>query len=269
MLKQTTTALILFAFSALASAQSSARRDHIDVRIIAEHSQVAPGQKTRIAIHFEPDPEWHVYWRNPGDSGLRPEISWQSDSLNIGDLMWAYPESIPVAHMTNYGFHELLLPAWAEVAKNAAGQLQVQAKVEWLVCQEACIPGDAELSLTLPIANEGMSDDGRSALFNSWQEKMPVPLGVLGASGTLENRSLVLDIFANQLVFAEAESVEVFIENLDLVSYQAPQEIKWKRNRLLWKQNLSEYFSGQKPSSVDVVIVVDHKRAYRVNIPIS
>lgn len=268
MLERIATALCFFAVAGVACAQSSARRDHIDVRLIAEHNQVAPGQQTQLAIHFVPDPEWHVYWRNPGDSGLRPEVQWQSDSLQVGELNWAFPEAIPVAHMTNYGFHELVLPAQAQVAANANGQLEVKAKVEWLVCQEACIPGDAELSLTLDSAEQAAENNEAAALLSEWQAKMPRELGVLGASAKLEDKQLALDIFANQLIFAEAEAVQVFVENLDLVRYNAPNEIKWKRNRLLWKQSLSEYFSGEQPSSVDIVIVVDHARAYRLNIPI-
>jgi DsbC/DsbD-like thiol-disulfide interchange protein len=268
MFKQVTTGLLLIAFAGMVSAQSSARRDHIDVRLVAEHTQVVPGQQTQLAIHFEPDPDWHVYWRNPGDSGLRPEVVWHSDAMQVGELNWAYPEAIPVAHMTNYGFHELVLPAKAQVAKNANGELEVKAKVEWLVCQEACIPGDAELSLTLNSAEQATQDEEVAGLLSKWQMKMPRELGVLGATAKLENKQLALDIFANQLVFEKAEEVQVFVENLDLVRYDAPEEIKWKRNRLLWKQNLSEYFSGEQPSSVDIVIVVDHVRAYRLNIPI-
>merc|ERR1711916_134321 len=60
---------------------------HAMVELIADHSDVTPGQTLRAALVLELDPHWHVYWKNPGDSGLPSEILWQDTSdTGIGDF---------------------------------------------------------------------------------------------------------------------------------------------------------------------------------------
>ncbi|WP_395338443.1 protein-disulfide reductase DsbD family protein [Ningiella sp. W23] len=132
---------------------------HIKVALLSEVDALVPGQAHMLAIRMQPDEQWHTYWRNPGDSGEAPQIQWaESAGLRFGDILWPTPESIPVAHLLNYGYsdtHLLMVPVFvdkgliSEASREAA--ITIQADLTWLVCKEDCIPGDASLTLTLPI----------------------------------------------------------------------------------------------------------------------
>lgn len=50
---------------------------HIAVDIKADVSTFVPGQPFWVAVNFVPEPHWHTYWQNPGDSGLAPTLDWQ------------------------------------------------------------------------------------------------------------------------------------------------------------------------------------------------
>ncbi|MCA8925036.1 MAG: hypothetical protein KDD82_24715, partial [Planctomycetes bacterium] len=43
--------------------------DHARPSLALEHTQVAPGGSTTLAVRFELSEHWHLYWTNPGDSG--------------------------------------------------------------------------------------------------------------------------------------------------------------------------------------------------------
>ena len=46
----------------------------VKVELLSDVTQVAPGASSWVALHFTIAPGWHLYWRNPGDSGA--PISW-------------------------------------------------------------------------------------------------------------------------------------------------------------------------------------------------
>jgi thiol:disulfide interchange protein DsbD len=58
-----------------ASAQSSAEAvgDHVALAVEAEHAGLRLGAG-ELALRFRMEEGWHIYWRNPGDSGLPPDI---------------------------------------------------------------------------------------------------------------------------------------------------------------------------------------------------
>lgn len=236
------------------------RQPHIQVELLAA-PKAASGQM-QAGVLFQPDPGWHVYWLNPGDTGLAPVISWSGDA-KFSSLQWPFPEAIPVAHLTNWGYHEETLIT-ASYDQSGA-QSAIGAELEWLVCKESCIPGSAKLSLDPAKLSEAELRRAEQ-YFAEFQTQVPKALGLLGASAKIIDGNLALEIYAAKKVFAGASSVQVFIENLDLVVYGEPVHQHAANNVLIWQQKLNEYFGGS-PNEVRAVIVVNHSQAYALAIP--
>ncbi len=51
------------------------------------------GQRVRVGVWFEPDPGWHLYWRNPGETGLPTRIEFQVEGGRAGPLAWPAPRA--------------------------------------------------------------------------------------------------------------------------------------------------------------------------------
>lgn len=138
-------------------ADSSATGPHIRVQLLSEHSGLQAGKDNWLGVLFSPDPHWHTYWQNPGDSGEPPTLQWTLPAGGTaGDIQWPLPSAIPVAHLVNYGYEGpnlLMVPIHIpETYKDH--QMTLSVAVSWLVCREDCIPGWADLSITLPISPE-------------------------------------------------------------------------------------------------------------------
>ena len=124
----------------------------------------APGETVWVALHLEMRPGWHVYWRNPGDAGLPPEIAWTlPPGFTAGEIAWPTPERFVVDDIGNYGYAgavDLLVPITAADPKTSirapvrtrAATAPIAAQATWLACADICIPGGAELALALPVA---------------------------------------------------------------------------------------------------------------------
>ena len=49
---------------------------HATVELVSDASEIAPGQTFHLGVTFDKEPHWHIYWKNPGASGLAPEFDW-------------------------------------------------------------------------------------------------------------------------------------------------------------------------------------------------
>lgn len=128
---------------------------HTIVTLISNRQSLVPGSHVWVGVWFEMEKGWHVYWQNPGDSGEPPKIQWQMPAgFHAGAMEWPAPERLTAPSIVDYGYeNQVLLFAPLNVPANLrdGGSVTVGAKVNWLVCREMCIPGKAQLSLTLPV----------------------------------------------------------------------------------------------------------------------
>ena len=125
----------------------------VTATLLASHGSVAPGQALWLGLRLDMAPGWHVYWENPGDSGLPTTVELAAPGLRIGPVRWPVPALLPAAGgIMNLGYEgevTLLLPAWVET--QAAGGLAIRGEARWLACRaDQCIPGRADLALDLP-----------------------------------------------------------------------------------------------------------------------
>lgn len=151
--------IVFFCFS-LASVTAHAdpiRAPHITVELLSEREAVAPHETQYIGIRFTPDPEWHVYWKNPGDSGLTPKVEWkfEPNEATASEFIYPAPERIQVGPIVNFGYHgDVLLLAKLNTEDLKPGsEIQINAQTRWLVCKQECVPGKASLSLKLPVVD--------------------------------------------------------------------------------------------------------------------
>jgi thiol:disulfide interchange protein DsbD len=149
---------------------------HVDVELVADVAGARPGDTFWLGVRFVPEKSWHVYWRNPGDSGEAPRIQWMLPSgLSAGELEWPTPERIPFGPLVNFAYPgEVLLAAPVTIARDVArdvaidAPLALRAAAKWLVCNEdECIPGGATVALTLPVGGGGTVSPAVARLFEA------------------------------------------------------------------------------------------------------
>ena len=101
---------VLAAWAGIA-AGAPVQGQHIEVELVSEVKTIAAGQPFWLAVRLSPDPAWHTYWRNPGDSGLPTRIEWTLGAGGaVGNTLWPYPQRIPLsAQVVNYGYHDEVL----------------------------------------------------------------------------------------------------------------------------------------------------------------
>ena len=134
---------------------SAASIPHGTVEIVAENQWIAPGSQTYLGLNFQLEKGWHIYWVNPGDSGQPPRVEWHLPAgLSAGEIEWPAARRLGTSTIVDFGYDTsvmLLVPMHASSALLASQAVKLGAELKVLVCREICIPGKAQISLSLPI----------------------------------------------------------------------------------------------------------------------
>ncbi len=175
--------LLMVAGLPASAASNYADAAHLRVQLVFPETQLYPGGSNRAGLYFKLEPGWHVYWKNAGDSGEPPRIQWTLPAgLTAGPLHFPAPTRLPLGPLMDYGYeNEVLFPFSFNVAKTAkAGPAVLDAKVNWLVCRQVCIPGKAELVESVQILSAAPPQPSTSPadaeLWTRLAKTLPVPL---------------------------------------------------------------------------------------------
>jgi DsbC/DsbD-like thiol-disulfide interchange protein len=243
---------------------------HGTLELVAEDQWITPGHTLYLGLHFQLEKDWHIYWVNPGDSGEPPHVDWRlPPGITAGTIEWPTPHRLETPGIVDFGYENsvtLIVPMYPN-ANLATQPVKFGAALKLLVCsREMCIPGKAQLSLTLPVKAQPPLLDPRTAdWFVATRKSLPVPMpGSWKVKVGETNDSFVLtaDIghpITQAVFFPLAESQ---------IANAAPQKLV----RLAGGFQLALRKSDQllKPiSELKGVLALSNDRAYSIDVPIS
>jgi DsbC/DsbD-like thiol-disulfide interchange protein len=153
---------------------------HGTVELVAENQWITPGQRTYLGLHFNLEKGWHIYWRNPGDSGQPPRADWKLPAeFRVEEMEWPAPHRMGSPTIVDFGYTDevmILVPIRSSVNQSTDQTVQIGADLRVLVCREICIPGKAQLSLAIPVQRHPAIPDPRARdLFATARELLPRP----------------------------------------------------------------------------------------------
>ena len=134
---------------------------HAKSQLLSNKAAISPGETLTLALHQELQKDWHVYWQNPGDSGLPLSLRWSLPTGYVsGDIQYPVPHRVPLGPLVNYG-HEgvvtFLTDITAPMEAVPGTELVFEVDATWLICADICVPEDAHFSLSLDVVEAPVS----------------------------------------------------------------------------------------------------------------
>ncbi len=139
-----------------------------------------------VAIAFRIDPGSHLYWLNPGDSGLPPRLRWAlPDGWTADPPRFPAPERHAAGGQVTYIHADhLTLLCTLRAPALAVGTYPLGVRVDWLACDaEACVPGSATLAGALQIVAGPPAPSVASASLAAARDALPVDDPSVAAHG--------------------------------------------------------------------------------------
>ena len=226
------TALFL-AFAALAALEarpaSIVKTEHVEAELVTDKAGAQPGKPTLVGLKLRMEPQWHTYWKNPGDSGLPTKIQWILPAgWKAGEIQWPYPQPLPVGPLMNYGYEDevVLLAELTPPAGAKPGSVPLKAKAEWLVCKDICIPEKGELDIVLPVALAEAAPNPRwQAHIERARNMLPVEAQGWKFDSALQGKSLVVRLTPPEGATALPAKIAFFPEREGLIEPAVAQKV--------------------------------------------
>lgn len=201
----------------------------VTAKLLSTHRAVKPGQTFHILLEMEIAPKWHIYWENPGDSGLPVSIDWAGSSkfLTFGPLQFPIPERYEVAGLVNFVHHHkayfLTAVTLSPESPISAEKLKIQADIHWLMCQESCVPDSTKQTLSLTVTDQPVANPKTLALKEDFIQNRPKSAqNTPFLSKFLENK-LTIRVEAPQLnLTAPITAIDFFPLDMPEATFEKP-----------------------------------------------
>lgn len=255
----TSTALLLLALAIRAIAQPAepVRSGPVEARLIADQASVLPGKSFTVGLLLRMDPDWHVYWKNPGESGLPTMVEWVlPPGFTAGPLQWPIPQRIETLGLVTYGYagEVLLLSEITPPASLRAGQaIALSARAGWLACRVECTPGSAKLDLSLPVElSEPLPSPQWEAVFRQAKALLPSVAPSVRITAEADMRQIILR--AEGVPVAAGARAFFFPAAAGSIKDSAPQKVEESGSLLTLRLERAE--AGEGSSRLQGLLVV-------------
>jgi thiol:disulfide interchange protein/DsbC/DsbD-like thiol-disulfide interchange protein len=219
--------LFLALFAGGAHAAPSVKTEHVEAELVTEKSAAQPGKPLTVGLKLRMEPQWHTYWKNPGDSGLPTKIEWVLPSgWKAGPIQWPYPHPLPVGPLMNYGYEdEVVLLTELTPPAGASGNAPIKARAEWLVCKDICVPEKGEIDIVLPVSsNDAPGNPRMEAAIARSRNALPVEASGWKYESAIRGRTLQVRLTPPEGA-KTPDSVRFFPEREGLIEPAAPQTV--------------------------------------------
>ena len=240
-------AVFLLAFAALGAPMALAvpmvKTEHVEAELVTDKGSAQPGKPALVGLKLRMEPQWHTYWKNPGDSGLPTKIQWMlPEGWKAGEIQWPYPQPLPVGPLMNYGYEDevVLLAELTPPASAAPGKVALKARAEWLVCKDICIPEKGELDLAFNVSAAQPSAQPRwQTPIERARNQLPVDMPGWKYESSLRGKALFVRMTPPEGVAPPARAV-FFPERENLIEPAAPQKVTREGRALTIEMKLAE-----------------------------
>lgn len=259
-------ALLLICANCFAYETKPEKRDHVIASLVSDHDSVTKNQNLKIGLKFVIEKGWHVYWRNPGDSGTSPRIQWQVPAgMEVSEFRWPTPHVLPIEPLANYGYEkEIVLPM---DVKFSGDRFDLVGKAEWLVCKIECLPGSAEFELILPVGEEKISDNGSKDIENALSLN-PIAKNDISVKLKQDSNSFFLTFSSQDIDLKSFSKAYFFPYNGTYIAHAAPQKISFEGSNLKLTIKKSDSLI-ENPKSMDGVLALEKENEPRLSFEIT
>lgn len=214
--------------SACAHIPLHTQRDrHVQATLNAEHPSIEANKPFWIGITLSMDPDWHIYWKNPGDSGTPTRITWTlPKGFRASEIYWPPPIKIEQRPLRSYGYAgQVTLLTQIDPGAHIDRSNMISAHIEWLMCKVECVPGAARLEISIPRKNAASKPNIENPLIKKALNTLPLKASDLTLSATYTLKDISIYFDGPSKTEGEYTDAYFFPERDDLIEHASVQTL--------------------------------------------
>jgi len=170
--------MIFMAIAGTASTQAQAlegpwaQGEFLKARIITEKTAVGHDKTLNAALEIVMEPDWHIYWRMPGDGGLPPMLDWaKSTNLKSTDIKWPSPVRFEYEGLYGFGYKNAATLPLTLTPEEPGNPVKIDLHADIMVCKTLCVPQKIDLTLDIPAGDSKL--DSQASLIADAAKNLP------------------------------------------------------------------------------------------------
>ena len=211
----------------------------MQIKIIPEYIQINEIKNFRLGILFKINPGWHIYWKNPGDSGMPTKIEWSLPHwLVLKNTSLPTPIKTILGSIVSYGYEKsafIVSSFEPKFLKDAPPltPIKIMAEIRWLECKEICLPGKSSLTISLPQA-QTKSNPIFKEHFQKNESTYPQKNATIQAKAFYEGQNIKLVVAGLEINKSEKlENIYFFIDQPDIIQHSNEQQYQFDEGGVL------------------------------------
>jgi thiol:disulfide interchange protein DsbD len=181
-------------------------------------------------------------------------------------VQWPAPERLGSGSVIDYGYQKsVLLPVEVQTPATLkpGRRITLSAEVSWLVCKDICVPGQADLTLTLPVRMVPGPVPAAHALFQEAGARLPRPMpAAWSTEATSEKGFFVLTVQGAGV--AKASFFPLVADQIDNAAPQTATVVPGGVRLTLKKSDQL----AKGPATLDGVLELGSGPAYAISAPV-
>lgn len=262
--------IIVFAAAFYSFAQQKALAE---AKLVVDSFSPEKDSVISIGVLINLKDDWHIYWRNPGDSGLPTEVDYTlPEGFKVSEIKFPIPKIFYSDQIVNYGYsQQVLLISEIRIPKDfKQKETLIFAKLNSLICKDLCKAFDTTLTIKLDLSKEIHPTKLISDIFHYTRNHLPV---IDKNIKVLANRnSNSISILIDRKILSETD-----IDSFEFYPYQAgifknvAKQTNYTLEKYLELVLEPDPFSIEEPKEVNGIILLnnDQTKAYEINIQIT
>lgn len=261
----------VLAIAALLAPTAHAAESHVQASLVAAEASIQPGRPFTVALRLVHDPHWHTYWINPG-TGYATSLKWTlPEGFKAGAIQWPVPRVLRDSHGTIIGNGyegEAFLPV--EITPPAAlkpgDTVTLRAHTEWLMCSDVCVPGRADVALTLPVSADPPQPSEWAAKLAA--QPMPQPPKDWDVTAVREGKKAILRLLPAAGAPRELNAPHFFADD-DFIEYDQPQTVRRLDRGYEFVLPVSDAANAKTVRLVGVLATENPFGGLRIDVPLT
>ncbi len=244
------------------------KAEHLTAEMTSLRPQIAAGGGVEAGLVLAMEEHWHVYWKNAGDSGEPPKITWTLPAgITADPMQFPPPQRLPLGPLMDFGYEtQVAFPVLLHAAAGLKpGKVHLDAKVSWLVCAAQCLPGKAHLGLDLDVVPGPLPDPPLVGALGAAIKSLPQPLPAgMDVSAVGGPKALAVTVKTD----TGHKDVEFYPFDQDQIENAAPEGVEQTKDGVRVVLTRASD-STELPKMLHGLLELDGGKAYEFTVPVS
>lgn len=248
----------LFLFQLVFSAFAQVKNEP-EVKIIFDSFSLEKSRNINAAVVVRLEDGWHIYWRNPGDSGMPTSFEFiLPENVKVSEIKWIVPKIFEFEGYASYGYKDVaVFPFNIYMPENfIQDEITIEVNLKSLICKDVCKPFNQKINGTIRLDEMYIASKADSDLLFSAYTNLPVKNDKLKLHAKNFSDSVLINISSEIIKINKIKNVHFIPYENGIFKNSVVQNFTVSGSELVLTSEFDP-FKTKVPDTLNGILVID------------